>query len=423
MNILYINHYAGSPEMGMEFRPYYFSREWIKMGHNVRIIAGDYSHLRIKNPKVENDFQEEIIDGITYNWVKTGTYDGNGIARALTMFRFVHKLKKKANWIANTWKPDVIITSSTYPLDTYAGQKIKKYTKKMGIKKGRGATLIHEVHDMWPSTLYEVGGMSKRNPFVVLMQIAENSAYRHCDKCIALLSYSKEYMIKHGLNPNKFINIQNGIVEEEWNNPETIPHIHNEFFANHSNKFIVGYFGGHALSNALDKSLDVAKEFVKKGDEQTIFVFVGDGVEKSKLVERAKKENINNAFFLPQIKKKAIPDLLRYFDCSYITGMTSPLYRFGLCLNKMYDSMMAGLPIICAFDAPDTLVKKYECGFQCNPADVNEVVKSITELEEMTPEMRKKMGQNGKEAILSNFTYKKLAKTFLDNVLIMENHQ
>ena len=63
MNILYINHYAGSPVLGMEFRPYYFAREWTKMGHHVTVIAGDYSHLRIKNPDVKKDFQKETIDG------------------------------------------------------------------------------------------------------------------------------------------------------------------------------------------------------------------------------------------------------------------------------------------------------------------------------------------------------------------------
>ena len=72
MNILYINHYAGSPQMGMEFRPYYLSREWVKMGHNVRILAGDYSHLRIKNPKIKKDFQTKTIDGIKYTFMKTG---------------------------------------------------------------------------------------------------------------------------------------------------------------------------------------------------------------------------------------------------------------------------------------------------------------------------------------------------------------
>ena len=107
MNILYVEHYAGSPEMGMEFRPYYLSREWVKMGHNVRIVAGDFSHLRRKNPEVTEDFQSEVIDGITYTWVKTGEYSGNGVARAKTMFRFVWKLRQKAAWIAREWKPDV----------------------------------------------------------------------------------------------------------------------------------------------------------------------------------------------------------------------------------------------------------------------------------------------------------------------------
>ncbi len=46
MNILLINHYAGSPELGMEFRPYYMAKEWVKMGHQVLIVGGSFSHLR-----------------------------------------------------------------------------------------------------------------------------------------------------------------------------------------------------------------------------------------------------------------------------------------------------------------------------------------------------------------------------------------
>ncbi|MBO4717953.1 MAG: glycosyltransferase WbuB, partial [Spirochaetales bacterium] len=71
MNIIYIEHYAGSPDMGMEFRPYYLSLEWLKRGHKVTIIAGDYSHLRKKNPEVKEDFQREYIDGIEYVWLRT----------------------------------------------------------------------------------------------------------------------------------------------------------------------------------------------------------------------------------------------------------------------------------------------------------------------------------------------------------------
>ena len=112
--------------MGMEFRPYYMAREWVKMGHHVDIIAADYSHLRQKNPYPKKDFDTEDIDGIHYHWIHTSTYQGNGAKRAMTMFQFVGKLWLHAGRIAKECKPDVIITSSTYPLDTFAGQRIKR---------------------------------------------------------------------------------------------------------------------------------------------------------------------------------------------------------------------------------------------------------------------------------------------------------
>lgn len=406
MNILYIEHYAGSPEMGMEFRPYYLSREWVKMGHKVTMIAGDYSHLRKKNPSVKKDFSVEEIDGIEYVWIRTGKYEGNGVSRALTMERFVRKLWCHAGMIAKKWKPDMVIASSTYPLDTWPAQKIAKKA---------GAKYVHEVHDMWPATLYEVGGMSRKHPFVQMMQMAENSAYRHCDKCVALLPYSKDYMVKHGLDPEKWVNIQNGVVEEEWENCQSIPPEHEKFFSEHARQFIVGYFGGHALSNALGKSLDVAKVCMKE-EPDTIFVFVGDGVEKKDLMERAEKEGITNAFFLPPVPKKAVPDLLKHFDCSYMTGMPSPLYKYGLCLNKMYDSMMAGIPVVCAFDAPKTLVSEYGCGVECSPEDPMVVVEAIRRIRNLSPEERKKMGEAEKKAILERFTYRKLAEQFISNI-------
>lgn len=98
MNILLINHYAGSPEMGMEFRPYYFAREWVKMGHRVSIIAADYSHLRRKNPQVDKDFQHDIIDGIDYYWLRINEYEGNGARRALTMVNVIHVLPEKMKY-------------------------------------------------------------------------------------------------------------------------------------------------------------------------------------------------------------------------------------------------------------------------------------------------------------------------------------
>lgn len=407
MNILYINHYAGSPDMGMEFRPYYLSKEWIKMGHKVTIIAGDYSHLRRKNPQVQNDFDFEYIDGIKYIWVKSGTYSGNGLKRAISMYKFVKKIYVKAARIAKIEKPDIIITSSTYPLDTYAGQKIKRYAKH--------AKLVHEVHDMWPATLVEIGGMSRINPFVVMMQLAENSAYKNSDRVVSLLPLALPYMKRHGLAKEKFVYIPNGIVAEEWDTMNSIPKTiekHLQFLRS-SKKFIVGYIGGHALSNALNDIIEVA-HLLRNTDIQ--FVLVGDGIEKHNLIMKAKALDLNNIKFFPSVEKKIVPTLLSKFDCAFISSLPSPLYRFGICMNKIFDYMAAGLPIICAITTPQSQVSEADCGICLESGDVEGIAEAISSLSQMGEYERALIGNRGREIVNSKYLYSILAKNFIDAI-------
>lgn len=402
MKILLINHYAGTPLMGMEFRPYYFAREWTKMGHDVWIVAGDYSHLRKKNPTVDYDFQEETVEGVNYTWVKTGQYVGNGAKRALTMFRFVTKLWKKSKWLANKYQPDVVITSSTYPIDTFAGQKIAKCAK---------AKLIHEVHDMWPSTLYEIGGMSKWHPFVQVMQLGENSAYKHSDKVVSLAPYAKEYMMKHGLGEDKFVHIPNGVVLEDWEQSQKLPIEHERILQGYrkENKFVVGYFGGHALSNALDTLVDAAKYI---DDEQVQIVLVGEGVEKKRLQEKANKLELKNITFMGAVPKMCIAELVKYFDCIYVGALDSPLYRFGVSMNKIYDAMMGGKPMLYAVGAPNNYVYRYQCGVDLEPGNCQSLVDGIEKLKNMTARERQILGDNGKNAVTQYYNYGILSKNF-----------
>lgn len=404
MNILLLNHYAGSPALGMEFRPYYLAKEWIKMGHRVSIIAGDYSHLRQRNPNVKRDLQNENIDGISYYWIKTGAYEGNGIKRALTMLRFVIKVYAYAKRIVSELQPDVVISSSTYPLDTYAGQRIRKISKKK-------VKLIHEVHDMWPATLIELGGMSKRNPFVVMMQIGENCAYRNSDKIVSLPPLAKDYMVEHGMEPDKFVAIPNGIVVDDWKNPQSLPQEHEEVLTDlkENGKYIVGYFGGHALSNALEVLLDCAE---KIEDESVQFVLVGDGVEKKKLVEDAAKRELNNITFLEPIEKHAIPSLCQYFDIIYIGTKALPLYRFGLCMNKMFDSFMSGKPLVCAITTPESPIEKHKCGIMVQSEDIEGIIKAVERIRNMTQKELADMGKREKKLAIEKYSYEVLAKRF-----------
>ena len=76
--------------------------------------------------------------------------------------------------------------------------------------------------------------------------------------------------------------------------------------------------------------------------------------------------------------------------------------------------MMAGVPVICAYDAPDTLIKQYNCGYQCDPGNPHEVANRIISLSEMSKQELREMGLRGKEAIIRNYTYAKLAAQFMN---------
>jgi len=404
MRILIINHYAGSLQYGMEYRPYYFAREWIKMGHTVDIIAADFSHLRTKNPIINKDFEIEQIDGITYHWIKTGEYTGSGSKRAITMALFVSKLYLNAKKIAEELKPDIVISSSTYPLDTYPAKRISKFS---------GAKLVHEIHDMWPLTLIEIGSMSRRHPFVVSMQIAENSFCKNSDKIISLLPNAKEYLMDHGMKSNAFHYIPNGVVEEDWEGSIEIPKEHDDTLSDliAKGKFIVGYFGGHAISNSLDVLLEVAKEIKT---QEIHFVLVGKGMEKQNLEEWVLRNGITNVTFLPPVAKLSIPNLLKHFDCIYIGGKSHPLYRFGTAVNKLCDSMMSGKPIIYALASPNNDVIDFKCGISVEPGNINSIINAINTIYQMDVKSREVMGERGQEGVLRNYEYKILAKRYAD---------
>lgn len=403
MNILIINHYAGSPAMGMEFRPYYFAKQWVKTGHSVTILAADNSHLRKAKVVIKDKIEEEIIDGIKYVWVKTPEYSGNGFSRILNMLTFALRIRFNARKFSKKYSPDAVIASSTYIADNYVAKKISKLT---------GAKYIYEVHDLWPLSLIEVGGMSKRNPVIALMQRGENFAYKNCDAVVSLLPKTQEHMKAHGLDLSKWHYIPNGVVIEDWENPEEIPADLKDVIDNYKkeNKFIVGYAGTMGISNSLDTLVDAAK--ILKDNDEIVFMFVGYGNEKENLKNRA--EGLKNISFHEAIPKKAIPNLLKDMDVLCVGAVKSDLYRFGVSPNKMIDYMIAGKPIVQYIESGYDIIKLSETGLSIETENPRALADAILEVKQMSPEQLEKIKANGLKFVMENHEYKLLSERYIE---------
>lgn len=399
MNILLINHYAGSPEYGMEFRPYYMCKEWIQRGHQVLIVGGSYSHLRKQQPKHE----KETIDGVNYRWVKLNKYKGNGIGRVASMMLFITKLSASYKKFLGSFVPDVVIASSTYPLDIYPAKRIAKHY---------GAKLIYEVHDLWPLSPIELGGYSPNHPFIRVMQKAEDDCYKYVDAVVSMLPNAEEHMKERGLAGGKFYCVPNGIVLEDWDNYPTLSdsHLNVLIKLRADGKMIVGFAGAHGIANSLYSAIDAISGLK---DEKIAFVLVGTGPEKDNLIEYTKKNNYENIYFLPAINKKMIPSLLQEMDILYIGLQRQSLFRFGISPNKLFDYMMAAKPVVQAIDAGNNIVKEANCGLYAEPDNVEEIRNAILHLKNMSLAERAELGENGRRYVLKNHTYRVLAENFL----------
>jgi len=401
MNILLINHYAGSDYHGMEFRPYYMAREWVDMGHNVTILAADFSHLRKKNPNVEEDFQEEIIDGITYVWVKTPEYHGNGVGRIKNIGIFMYKLRMNYKKVADKYKPNAVIASSTYPLDIYPAHRIAKRSK---------AKLFFEIHDLWPLTPMEIGGYSKNNPAIVMLQRAEDFAFKNCDKIISILPNADNHMKDRGFKTDNYVHVPNGIIVGEKKNPLMEKTIERLQELKKQGYFLVGYTGNHSPANVLDTMLDAAKKTI---DENIKYILVGNGNVKDQLIEYAKTNNITNVEFLDPVLKDNMDNVLQLLDICYISLKKQNLFNYGVSPNKLFDYMMSARPVIYAVEASNDPVKDSNCGITVPAENPDAVVDAVMKIKSLSEDEKNKMGQNGKNYVLANHIYRGLAEKFL----------
>ncbi len=400
LNILYINHYAGSDKHGMEFRPFYLAKEWGKSGLSTTIVAADYSHLRKVNPKVSCDFQEENVDGITYCWVKTVVYEGNGLSRVFSMIQFVSKLIFRAKLLVNRYEPDVVICSSTYPLDTYAGQLIAKLS---------GAKLIHEVHDLWPLTPMELGGYSKYHPWIKGLAMAEKSAYKKSACIISILPNVEEYVRGLGID-TKVVHIPNGVVLNSVEDSPKNKEIEEKVLSlQEKGFFVVGYAGGLSVSNAM-------MDFVRAADllksQRIAFLIIGDGIEKSALVQFKEDNCLENVHFYNPIPKTEIHGTLSLMDALYIGSKKSNLYQYGVSANKIFDYMLTGRPIIDAFDTYHSPLNYSSVSYKAEPENPTSIADCIEKVSRIS---REELEETCKKSVLyvtSYHGYEYLAKSF-----------
>ena len=203
--------------------------------------------------------------------------------------------------LVREFKPDVVIASSTYPMDIWVARRLARRA---------GAKLVYEVHDLWPLSPIELSGMSRWHPFIVLCQAAEDAAYRDAD---VVVSHAAQGARLHGRRAGSTCTswhiVPNGITLDEWQGePAPLREDVAQALAaaRAAGATVVGYAGSMGLPNALDTLLDAAA--LLRGAPLR-FVLVGNGHEQARLAQRVAAEGLHqrHASCRPSPRRRSPP--------------------------------------------------------------------------------------------------------------------
>ena len=395
MNIWILNHHAVTPDMSGGTRHYDFAKELIKRGHKVTIIASSFHYSKLKEMKKyeKQDYIIEDIESIKFIWFKTPPYFNNGIKRVINMLSYT----KKAIFLLpklELSKPDIIIGSSVHLFAVYAAFRLSKRYE---------TPFIMEVRDLWPQTLIDMG-MSKHHPFILILALLERYLYKRADKIITLLPDAYQYIEKF-VSREKIEWISNGV------NIDNVQYIKT---TGNNKKFTILYAGAIGEANNLIDLVLVAQ--MLKNEDKIVFKIVGNGPQKSYLLNEIKKLKITNISIEEPVSKHEISKLLASADVLFFNLKDSPVFRYGISSNKLFDYMAAGRPIIFASNSSNNPVKEAKGGLTVFPGSIVELKNAIMKLFNLELSEKINLGSNNRLYVEQNYAISLLAKKF-ENII------
>ncbi|MFD1707481.1 glycosyltransferase family 4 protein [Siminovitchia sediminis] len=335
MNIWIFNHYAISPSSSGGTRHYDLARELVRYGHSVTIFASSFNHFTRKETVFRNskdNYIHERINGVEFIWIRTPAY-GDILSRIKNILSYSLKSYSYALGVLKKANPDLVIGSSVHPLAALIGYKISRKANSL---------YYFEERDLWPQTFVDFGKLSKNNPLVKLLYKLERFLYLKADRIIVLFEKAPSYIESTGISREKVIYMPNGVDLSRFHKP--VESMMKKVFKGTEGKLKIIYLGSHGIANHLEPVIDLIE--MLKGEQDIHLLMIGDGPLKEQIRRKAKEKNLHNVTFHSSVPKEDVPTILSNADLSIISMKDSPLYKWGFSMNKLYDYMAAGLPIL-----------------------------------------------------------------------------
>lgn len=382
------------------------TKTWTAQGHEVTVIAG-MMHAngleKRKEYKGKYFVRKQQGDVVVQRTHVSESYNSGFLGRLWGYFSFMFS-SLWAGLFKVKGEYDVVIVTSPPLFVGISGYLISRFKK---------APMVFEIRDLWPESAIDTGVLT--NKWVIKMAYAVEKFIYKKARLINVLTpaFYSTLRDKKNIKESKLIMIPNAA---DFSLSEEIVSSFDrtEFRKQHDldGHFVITYVGAHGVANHLEQVLEAGKALE---DTNVLFLLIGQGMEKARLMKLAEKMAVKNVRFIDSVPKK---EVFKYILASEMGA--SVLKRVDtfktVYSNKTFDYFSCKKPILMAIDGVSRdLVEAAKAGTYVEPENTSEYNRIIREYLN-NPQRLDVEGESGYQYAKQNFDREVLANKYLNKI-------
>lgn len=365
------------------------SSDLAEMGHEVHVVTG-FPYHGISDPIKEyngkyfmNEMYGKVFVHRAFNYTSTSK---SIAAKILNQFSFVF-----SSIIATLAapRPDVLFVLSPPLLLGVSGFIVSRLKR---------VPFIYNVQDIHPQCLIDVGFLKKKSS-IRFWEGVEKFVYRKAHKIVCICGAAQTFLINNKQVPLGKIEIIENFTDTD--HVRVLPRM-NEFREKYGlgDRFVVLSAGTMSLTQDLDVVLDTAQ--LLKDEKGIIFLIVGEGTQRDRIVKRAAEMKLENVKILPFQPEAEMPLMMAAADLCLVN--TKSAVTIVSLPSKIFGIISAARPILATVaknSAAADYINKAGCGLCVEPENPEKMKDAVLYFYR-NPEKCGEMGAAGRRYVEEN---------------------
>jgi colanic acid biosynthesis glycosyl transferase WcaI len=364
------------------FKGLAFARQLARRGDTVEILTGfpNYPDGKVYPGYRVRPWQVDLMDGFRVCRVALyPSHDRSALRRSMNYASFALASALLGPFLVH--RPDVIYVY--HPPGTIG-------LPALLLRWWFSVPVVYDVQDLWPDTIAATGMVSSRTALKLLDRLSR-FVYRHADQVAVVSPGFRSALISRGVAENRIRVIYNWAPDEVLEPSATL----SSSYSKRTDEFRVVFAGTMGFAQALDAVLEAAAQCAVRVP-QARFVFVGGGVDRSRLEMEARKRRLGNVEFISRQPPSAMRAIFDQADALLVHLKDDPLFAVTIP-GKTQAYLASGRPLIMAVRGDAArLVERANAGVLAEPENPTSITAAVEKLASLLPEDRERMGAAGR---------------------------